>query len=99
MNSKKILYSVLKELKAGNIEVSFLDYNITKEEFAPIIQNAMDIGYIEYAGVNISDRGKISSVVLVNAKVTPKGERYLEENSDMDEGYKGLEGIEDWLKS
>lgn len=97
MNAKKVLYSVLKELKAGN-KVNEETYEITKEEFGVVIEHALEEGYLKNALVNRNGQGnKVFFISLNDARVSFEGEVYLDENSLLAKGYKGLKEIREWL--
>lgn len=97
MNVKKILYSFLKEMKTGN-KVDYTNYDITQEEFATIVEYAIQENYIKNAGVS---RGgidnSVKSIRLFNARLTFEGEDYLHENRALAKGYKGLKEVREWL--
>lgn len=97
MNTKKILYSMLKEIKEGN-NVNYNDFGITQEEFGCVIEIALDEKYIKNAMVLRNGIGnKVYAASVNDARLTLAGENYLEENSLLAKGYKGLKEIREWL--
>jgi DNA-binding Lrp family transcriptional regulator len=51
MNKKKLLYSILAEIKQSN-EPKAKDYGLSIEEFGSVVEMAKDEGYIKNAGVS-----------------------------------------------
>lgn len=98
VNHKKILYSILKEVKDGN-QPSRNDYGIELEDFGTIVEIAKSNGFIENAAVSRGGRGnKVQLVLLNNARITLNGLEYLEQNSTLTKTYKGLKELRDWIK-
>lgn len=96
MDIKKIIYSILVEIKKGQQEPTAADYNISSSEFADIVKIIKSEGYANNIGVvNADDK---SIVWLNDAKITMKGLDYIEQNSFWAKTYKGLKEIRDWLK-
>ncbi|WP_061309078.1 YjcQ family protein [Clostridium botulinum] len=97
MKAKKILYSILKEIKEGT-KINYSDYDITQEEFATVIEHALKKKYIENAVVSRAGQGnKVSYIILNDARLSFEGEVYLDENNLLSKGYKGLKEIREWL--
>lgn len=97
MKAKKILYSVLKEIKEGT-KINYSDYDITQEEFGTIIEHALEKKYIKNALVQRGGQeNKVVYIRLDNARLSFEGEVYLDENSLLSKGYKGLKEIREWL--
>lgn len=93
MNKKKLRYAILKEIDKGNTTLTEKDFNVEEEVFDEAAWFLQREGYL--IGVEIDDdRAWIEGCV----KLTEKGENYLEENSMLAKGYKGLKEIRDWIK-
>lgn len=91
MNTKKIIYSVIKEVQKGN-EPKASDFGLTQKEFADVAKIIKDEGYLDNVAI-------ASTIVwLNNSKVTMKGLEYLESNNVLAKTYNGLKEIRDWLK-
>jgi hypothetical protein len=98
MDKKKLLYSILKEIKQGN-EPNAKDYGLTIEEFGSVVEMAKDEGYIKNAGISRGGRGNpILVVFLKGSTITKPGLDYLEENNSLAKTYKGLKEVRDWFK-
>ena len=100
--TKKILYSVLKEINEGNKELSYNVYGIDKEKFGEIIEVAVNEGLLRNLTGNesVSRAGIGAKVIFVNTRdlqITIKGIEYLESNSVLAKGYKGLNEIRQWM--
>lgn len=92
MSTKKIIYSILKEVQAGK-EPKAQDYDITQAEFADIAQIIKDEGLLSNVAI------AAGRLVWFNAsKITMKGLDYMEENSLLAKTYKGLKEVRDWIK-
>ncbi|MBO2943562.1 hypothetical protein JJQ72_06170 [Paenibacillus sp. F411] len=92
MNRKKIIYSILKEVQAGN-EPKADDFGVTQGEFADIAQIIKDEGLLS----NVAIAG--GRIVWLNAsKITMAGLEYLEENSPLSKTYRGLKEVREWIK-
>lgn len=88
---------MLKEIKEGN-EVNYESYDITQEEFGCVIEEALERNYIKNALVIRNGIGhKVYAASVRNARITLDGEEYLEKNSLLAKGYRGLKEIRDWL--
>lgn len=92
MNKKKLRYAMLKEIEKGNIPLTEQDFNVEEDDFDEAAWFLQREGYLIGVGKG-DDRAWIEEVEL-----TEKGERYLEENSLLAKGYKGLKEIRDWIK-
>lgn len=97
--NKKIIYSILTEISNGNNDFNWYDYEIEKQEFADIIEMMAEDGLInKKVNVNRGGKGnKTLTIYIRNAKITAKGETYLQENSSLKKTYNGLKEIRDWL--
>lgn len=92
MNTKKIIYSILKEVQAGN-EPKASDFDISQGEFADIAQIIKDENLLS----NVAIAG--GRIVWLNAsKITMDGLDYLEQNSPLAKTYRGLKEVREWLK-
>lgn len=93
MNKKKLRYAMLKEIDKGNDVLTEKDFNVEEEVFSEAAWFLEREGYL--IGVDSADdRAFIEGEV----KLTEKGENYLEENSMLAKGYKGLKEIREWIK-
>lgn len=97
-DQKKILYSILKEVKEKDNEPTWNDYGITKDEFGHVVEMAINEKLISNAHVSRGGIGnKVQIIWLNNAQITLKGLNYLEENSILAKTYKGLKEARDWV--
>lgn len=97
-NQKKILYSILTEIKNGNNRITESDYEITREEFANLIEYAENKQFINHSNVIRAGQGNIArSVILDNVNITIDGEDFLNENSSLAKIYKGLKEIKEFI--
>lgn len=96
MNIKKIIYSILVEIKKGENVPSATDYGLNHGQFADIAKIIKDEKYAD--NVAIAAPGENAIVWLDNARITMKGIEYIEQNNILAKTYKGLKEIRDWLK-
>ena len=97
-NTRKIIYSILTEIKKGENRPHWGDYGIEKEEFANIIEMMEGEGLIKNSSVIRGGLGNKAHVIFIkDAKITMKGLDYLEENSIWKKTYKGLKEVREWL--
>lgn len=98
MNTKKIIFSILTEIKKGEQEPKPSDYDLSIEQFGEMVQIMIDGDYIKNAGISRGGEGNKPLIVwLDKAKITMAGLNYLEENSVLAKTYKGLKEIRSWL--
>lgn len=98
MNTKKIIYSILKEIKNGNDSIKSTDYGISKDELGDIVEMMLNEDLIRNANVIRGGIGShVHAVFFVHCKITLKGIDYLEENSVLSKTYKGLKEVREWL--
>ncbi|MGB9780632.1 YjcQ family protein [Caldanaerobacter sp.] len=98
-NQEKILYSLLIEIRDKKNIPTYMDYNISKDEFGHIVEMALKEGYIDNAEVLRGGIGyRVEAVLLDKAQITLKGLNYIKENSKLAKTYKGLKEIKDWIK-
>jgi len=96
MNEKKIIYSILLEIKNGIQEPKATDYGLSNSQFADIVKIIKDSEYAN--NIAIAGRDEKLIVWLNKAKITLKGIDFLEQNSAFVKTYKGLKEIRDWIK-
>lgn len=97
MKAKKVLYALLKEIKEGNKVTAEL-LSVTDEEFATVVEYAKDKNYIKNALVLRGGQGnKVLTIAVDDANITFEGKVFLDENSILSKGYKGLKEIREWL--
>ena len=97
MNKKKLRYAILKEIEKGNKSLTEDDFNapeVTSAVFIEAIRHLNREGYIK--GLAYGDDRPV--LFEGTTYLTEKGETYLQENSFLAKGYKGLKEIRDWLK-
>lgn len=81
MAIKKVLYNLLKEIKAGN-KVTAKSLGITIEELATVVEYAKEKNYIKNGVILRGGEGnKTLAIALENASITFEGEMFLEKNS------------------
>lgn len=94
MKKKKILISILKEIEAKNYSIEESNYEITRDEFGDLIDEALENNYIKNANVVRGGVGnKALLIFLDGAKLTLAGEEFLEENSAIVKAYRGIKDI------
>lgn len=93
MNKKKLRYAILKEIDRGNTVLSEKDFDVEEPVFSEAAWFLEREGYL--IGVDSADD---RAFIEGDVKLTEKGENYLEENSMLAKGYKGLKEIRDWIK-
>ena len=90
----KVAFSILKEL-SEETNPSAEDYGLSEKQFAHIILDLQDKGYIKGALLvrTLSTEGcKISE-----AYVTLDGLQFLHDNSALMKTYRGLKEVRDWI--
>jgi hypothetical protein len=97
LNTKKIIYSILKELDWGNINISHEDYDLSLEEFGIILCQMKDEGLVRNLYVSWAD-DTVDEVYLENARVSLAGYDFIEKNSPWGKIYKGIKEIARFLK-
>lgn len=98
VNHRKVIFSLLKEIKENKSEPKVGDYGLETAEFGDIVDMMLDEKLITGASVSRGGRGNVALVVFLNgSKITIKGLEYLEENSAWAKTYKGLKEVRDWL--
>lgn len=98
VNHRKVIFSLLKEIKENESEPKAKDYGLQISEFGDIVDMMLDEKLITGAGVSRGGRGNVALVVFLSGtRITLKGLEYLEENSAWAKTYKGLKEVRDWL--
>lgn len=96
MDIKKIIYSILVEIKKHESVPKASDYELSNKDFADIIKIIKDEKYAD--NISIAGRDDFTIVWLEDSKITMKGLKYIEENSPLAKTYMGLKEVHDWLK-
>lgn len=79
MNKKELIKEILKSIEKVN-EPTFIDYDLTKEDFGNLVDLMVDENLIKDATVIRGGIGnKVQIVFLNTAKITMKGINYLEQ--------------------
>lgn len=94
MDKKKLRYAILREIDSGNAALTENDFSVTDEDFDEAIRHLDREGYL--IGIFYADDRP--QLFEGTARVTEKGEGYLEENKAWKKLYTGLKEIRDWLK-
>ena len=96
MNKQKIMLSILKEINDFNLPTE-MDYGIDIVQFYKICKSLESEGFLrgvadmkEY--IDGSHEFSIESI-----EITISGIKYINENTMLYKGYKGLKEIRDWL--
>lgn len=98
VNQRKVIYSILKEIKGNKSEPKAEDYGLETAEFGDIVDMMLDENLIKGASVSRGGGGNVALIVfLKDAKITIKGLDYLEDHSAWAKTYKGLKEVRDWL--
>ena len=98
VNHRKVIFSILLEIKKNESEPKAEDYGLETAEFGDIVDMMTNEELITGAGVSRGGRGYVARTVHLNgAKVTIKGLEYLEANSAWTKTYKGLKEVREWL--
>lgn len=98
VNHRKVIFSLLKEIKENKSEPKAEDYGLETPEFGDIVDMMLDEKLITGASVSRGGQGNKALVVfLKGSKISLKGLEYLENNSAWAKTYKGLKEVRDWL--
>ena len=93
LNKKKITYLILREVNKRNRPTAD-DFGISDKEFCNIIQNLISARLIENASV--TKNGLMA--LIKEARVTLRGQDYLDENSAWNKVYSNVKELRDWIK-
>lgn len=88
---RKLRYSILKELDKGN-DISKELYGLDLNSFISFLNELNEDGYI--TNVAIDFLGSF----IDKPRLTPKGEKYVDENSKMKKAYGLVKELRDWVK-
>ncbi|SIT91619.1 YjcQ family protein [Edaphobacillus lindanitolerans] len=94
MDTKKLRYAILREVDSGNSALTEKDFDVAEDDFDEAIRHLDREGYL--VGIFYADDRP--QLFEGTARVTERGEEYLEENKSWKKLYKGLKEIRDWLK-
>lgn len=95
MNKKKLRIAILKEIDNKNYDLSEDNFeSVSAEEFDEAANFLIREEYI--IGVGHGDNRPMFQDLT--ARLTEKGENYLEENSALAKTYRGLKEFRDWIK-
>lgn len=95
MNKKKLRIAILKEIDNKNYDLSEKNFEgVSAEEFDEAVNFLIREKYI--IGVGHGDNRP--TLHDLTARLTEKGENYLEENSALAKTYRGLREFRDWIK-
>lgn len=93
MDKRKLRYAILKELDAGNKNISEDTFGISQEDFKDQVDFLVNESYISKP-MYVSDI--VYSMSFVSVK--EKGEDYLSNNSSWAKLYAAAKEIRDWVK-
>lgn len=95
MNKKKLRIAILKEIESKNYDISEKNFeSVNVEDFDEAANFLLREKYI--IGVRHGDDRPIFHDLT--ARLTEKGEDYLEENSTLAKTYRGFKEFRDWFK-
>lgn len=95
MDKKKLRIAILKEIDNKNYNLSDESFEcVSPEEFDEAVNFLIREKYI--IGVRHGDNRPM--LQDLTARLTEKGETYLEENSILAKTYRGLKEFRDWIK-
>lgn len=93
MNKKKLKLAILKELSKGNTELTEESLGVSKDDIASSADFLLDEEFVR--GIDKYIDGVTD---FTTARLTLKGEEYLESNSALVKGYNLLKEARDWIK-
>jgi len=99
LKTKKIIYSILREIEKGESIPKSSDLDLSLIEFRDLIDRIQDDDLIKGASLPKGGQGNPTRMVLLDAaEITSKGLNYLKQNSSFAETYPGLNELKPWLR-
>ncbi|GAA5416210.1 hypothetical protein Pryu01_01242 [Paraliobacillus ryukyuensis] len=91
IDRRKLRYSILKELDKGN-DISKELYGLDSETFIFFVNELKEDGYITNVTIDFSGS------FVGSPRLTPEGEKYVDEHSKMKTVYGLVKELRDWVK-